>query len=221
MLLDLAAVLLCFVGLLIANRKRAAVSRREMQLLLCTFALLSLCDIFTTGRVFQIRLRAYDAFDTSTQVVLGFTSVQLGLTVAFFWMLMLFGIVGFRFMDDGTPLSIGLILGSATVLFTGTLYISLDTAFDLTDYFQDSRFEEESTALYVLYLGLPLVSCIVFIVSQTILLVKILGEKRPLCKLLPPRAHNGLLTKRSILISGNRVLLWRSTARVHYKSIHM
>jgi hypothetical protein len=141
---------------------------------LATFLLLSICDIITTGRWLTV---------ISNKTTLSiFTSIQLGLIVAFFWMLFLSSVVNFRIVNDGTPLSILLVLGSAILLFIPTLYISLDTAFDITGHFNQDRAKLQNLALYILYLGSPLICAFGYSVCQGIVVINVLGETRPLCK---------------------------------------
>ena len=85
-------------------------------------------------------------------------------------------------MDDGTPVSLFMILGSAVLLFTATLYISLDTGFNLSGHFEDDLFSSRSIPLYILYLVLPLVCVVGYAITQLILVAKVLGERKPLCK---------------------------------------
>lgn len=96
---------------------------------------------------------------------------------------MLNGVVGFQLLDDGTPLSLGLILGSATALFIGTGYIALDTAFSYSGHFDSSRGgDNRNVGLYVLYQLAPLVFLVAFFVLETVLVLKVLGEKKPMCR---------------------------------------
>ncbi|KAI4183405.1 MAG: hypothetical protein L6R41_005410 [Letrouitia leprolyta] len=111
----------------------------------------------------------------------GFTAIHLGAIVATLWVLMLNGIVGFQLLDDGTPLSLGLILGSAAALFVGTGYIALDTAFSYSGHFDSSRGgDNRNVGLYVLYQLAPLVFLAAFFVLETVLVLKVLGEKKPM-----------------------------------------
>lgn len=99
---------------------------------------------------------------------------------------MLNGIVGFQLLDDGTPLSLGLILLSAAALFIGTGYIALDTAFSYSGHFDSSLGgDNRNIGLYVLYQLAPLVFLAVFFLLETILVLRVLGEKKPMCKLFP------------------------------------
>lgn len=94
---------------------------------------------------------------------------------------MLNALVGFQLLDDGTPSSIGLISASAIVLFIGTGYIALDTAFDWTGHFQPSHFNENrNIGLYVLYQLFPLVCLVLFYALEAVLVLRVLGEFRPM-----------------------------------------
>ncbi|KAI4211955.1 MAG: hypothetical protein LQ351_005295 [Letrouitia transgressa] len=94
---------------------------------------------------------------------------------------MLNGIVGFQLLDDGTPLSLGLILFSAVALFVGTGYIALDTAFSYSGHFDGSRTgENRNIGLYVLYQLAPLVFLAAFFILETVLVLRVLGEKKPM-----------------------------------------
>lgn len=49
-----------------------------------------------------------------------FSGLHLGAIAATAWVLLLNAIVGFQLIDDGTPLSVGLVTGSALAFFIGT-----------------------------------------------------------------------------------------------------
>ena len=100
---------------------------------------------------------------------------------------MLNGIVGFQLLDDGTPLSLGIMLLSAVALFVGTGYIALDTAFSWTGHFDGSLDgpNNRNVGLYVLYQLAPLVFLFIFFVLETVLVLRVLGEKKPMCKQFP------------------------------------
>lgn len=93
---------------------------------------------------------------------------------------MLNGIVGYQLMDDGTVLSLGFILLSAIALFVGTGYIALDTAFSWTHRFDPGQ--TRNIALYVLYQLAPLVFLFIFFLLETFLVLRVLGERKPMRK---------------------------------------
>lgn len=111
----------------------------------------------------------------------GFTAVHLGSIVATLWVLLLNGLVGYQLLDDGTPISLGLILLSAIAFFVGTGYIALDTAFSYTSTFVDSLDgDNRNIALYVLYQLFPLICLVGFFILETVLVLRVLGEKKPM-----------------------------------------
>lgn len=96
---------------------------------------------------------------------------------------MMNGAVGYQLLDDGTFVSLGLILGSAAIIFVGTGYIALDTGYSWTGYFNSTLVApNRSYSLYTLYQLVPLVFLFIFLVLETLLVLRVLGEKKPMCK---------------------------------------
>lgn len=94
---------------------------------------------------------------------------------------MLNAVVGYQYIDDGTPLSLGLMTVSAAALLIGTGYIALDTGLHWTGYWDDSYdLPNRNIALYVLYQLVPLIFLVAFYVLETILVLRVLGETRPM-----------------------------------------
>ena len=113
----------------------------------------------------------------------GFTAAHLGAIVATLWVLLLNAVVGFQLIDDGTAASIGLLLLSAIALFLGTGYIALDTAFRWTGHFDPSlTAPNRNIGLYVLYQLVPLVFLALFFILETVLVLRVLGERKPMRK---------------------------------------
>lgn len=94
---------------------------------------------------------------------------------------MLNGVVGYQLLDDGTPISLGLMAGSALAIFIGTGYIALDTGYSWTGHFDSSLTgNNRNIALYVLYQLAPLVFLFVYFCLEAILVTRVLGERKPL-----------------------------------------
>lgn len=105
----------------------------------------------------------------------------MGAIVATLWILLLNGVVGYQIIDDGTPISLGLLIFSALALFVGTGYIALDTGFSWTGHFDQSLAgPNRNIGLYVLYQLLPLVCLAGFFLLETVLVLRVLGEKKPM-----------------------------------------
>ncbi|EXJ91461.1 hypothetical protein A1O3_00009 [Capronia epimyces CBS 606.96] len=180
-LANLGSILFCGIAILVTafllwrtERKAAAVGRREMQLFLLGFFVIEICEIFTVG-----------GFPLDNDVRKGFTAVHLAAITATTWLLLMNAVVGYQLLDDGTPLSLGLIGGSALALFIGTGYIALDTAFSWTGYWDSSLHPpHRNIALYVLYQLAPLVFMFFFFVFESILVLRVLGETKPMVYLV-------------------------------------
>ncbi|KAL6230221.1 hypothetical protein BDW75DRAFT_77382 [Aspergillus navahoensis] len=176
-LANLGSILLAFIAILVSliliwrsDRKQAAVGRREMQLFLLGFIIIEICEIFSVG-----------GFPLKDEVRKGFSAAHIAAITMTCWILFLNALVGFQFLDDGTPASVGLFLFSGLVFFIGTGYIALDTAFNWTGEFatnEDNSYR--NIALYVLYQLFPLVCLVAFFFLETFLVVRILGEFRPM-----------------------------------------
>lgn len=106
--------------------------------------------------------------------------------VATLWILVLNAVVGYQLLDDGTPLSLGLVVASAAALFIGTGYIALDTGFQWTGFWKSSVTQEphRHLALYILYQLVPLVFLFAFFVLETALVIRVLGERKPMMYLV-------------------------------------
>ncbi|KAF4313501.1 Chitin synthase III catalytic subunit [Botryosphaeria dothidea] len=175
-LANLGSILFCGIAIAVSGfllwrseRKQAAVGRREMQLFLLGYIVISICEIFTVG-----------GFPLDGAVRRGFSAVHIAAVVATLWILVLNGAVGFQLLDDGTPLSIGLIAASSIILFVGTGYIALDTTFEWTGYWNDTLDDAKSYSLYTLYQLVPLVFLVIFFVLETYLVIRVLGERKPM-----------------------------------------
>ena len=99
--------------------------------------------------------------------------------------MLLNGVVGYQLLDDGTVISLGAILISAIALFVGTGYIALDTAFSWTGHFAPSLVSPNyNLGLYILYQLVPLVFLFLFFLLESYLVLRVLGERKPMRKLL-------------------------------------
>lgn len=97
------------------------------------------------------------------------------------WILLLNAIVGYQFFDDGTLVSLVPMVVTSAILLIGSGYIALDTGLSWTGYWDDSLGgNNRNIALYVLYQLAPLVFLFLFFVLESILVIKVLGERKPM-----------------------------------------
>jgi hypothetical protein len=174
---NLGSIILCGIAIVVSaflllksERKKAAVGRREMQLFLLGYIIISICEIFSVG-----------GFPLNDTVRVVFSAIHIGMIVATCWILMLNAVVGYQLIDDGTAASLGLLVFSAALFLIGTGYIALDTGLDFTGFWEDSYDPpNRNIALYVLYQLVPLIFLVAFYVLETILVLRVLGETRPM-----------------------------------------
>jgi hypothetical protein len=102
--------------------------------------------------------------------------------------LLLNAVIGYQFLEDGTAISVGLVTVSSAMLFIGTGYIALDTGFSIS-HFWDSSLNAPNTSysLYTLFLLAPLIFLVLFFALEAFLVLRVLGETRPLRKSPRPR----------------------------------
>lgn len=164
------AIVLTLALLVLTEKRKASVGRREMQLFLIGYIIISIAEIFSIG-----------GFPLQRKALLVFSAIHVAAVTATAWVLMLNGFVAFQYLDDGTVVSIALVLGSAAVLFIGTGYIALDTGFSWTGYFSSSLSPpNRNTGLYVLYLLCTLIFLFVFFIIMAFIVLRTLGERGPM-----------------------------------------
>jgi Chitin synthase export chaperone len=156
------------------ERKAAAVGRREMQMFLIGYIVIEICEIFTVG-----------GFPLDHDVRKGFSAIHIAAIVSTLWILLMNALVGFQLLDDGTSLSLALIAGSALAFFVGTGYIALDTGFSWSGFWDSSlQPPHRNLALYTLYQLAPLVFLFLFFILETVLVLRVLGERKPMIYLI-------------------------------------
>lgn len=111
--------------------------------------------------------------------------MHIGAITATFWVLLLNAIVGYQLLDDGTILSVVLVAGSMLLVFLGTGYITMDSrSKDLggwtETFLTTDGGEPRNYALYALYLLFPIVAVAGYFILETVLVLHVLEEKRPM-----------------------------------------
>lgn len=113
------------------------------------------------------------------------------------WVLLMNGFIGYQWIDDGTPLSLGLLLLTGGAIFVGTTYIALDTGFSWTGHFDASLQDpNRNIGLYVLYQLFPLICLVGFFLLEAYLVLRVLGEKKPMGWSLQEKSMMAVLTRR-------------------------
>ncbi|KAI9504687.1 hypothetical protein GGI25_000663 [Coemansia spiralis] len=153
-----------------AHRKLAAVGRREITLLLFFYSVTLILNLVGSDFI----------FDTGkANKWLGV--VNTALEVTFFWILLLFGGVGFQYIADGSFGSILMFVGTGTVIFIAMGYIAADTAFGISSGLKPKASDPfYSPGLFTIYLVFPLIAIVGFMIMQSIIVIRFLAVRRPL-----------------------------------------
>lgn len=178
---NLGTIICCVLALIttvvlywLSDRKKAAVGRREIQVLLISYAIVSFAEIFSVG-----------GFLTDKKALWVFTAIHIGAITATFWLLLVNAVVGYQLMDDGTIQSVSLAAGSALVVFVVVGYVALDTSFNFTGRLVvTNTVLLKSYPLYVLYLLIPLMLLVAYFILETVVVLGVLREKRPMILLI-------------------------------------
>jgi len=158
-----------------------------MQLFLAGYILIAICEIFTIGgfplnksaRLVSCRRNVPAMLQLITAQA--FTAIHIAAITATSWILMLNGAVGYQLLDDGTAVSVGLLLISSLIIFVGTGYIALDTGFSWTGYWDSTLSQtNQAYALYTLYQLVPLLFIVIFFLLEAFLVLRVLGERKPM-----------------------------------------
>ena len=136
--------------------------------------------------------------------------MHIGAITATFWVLLLNAIIGYQLLDDGTVLSVSLVAGSMLLVFLGTGYITMDSranSWSGTFLTLDGG-EYRNYALYALYLLFPIVAAAGYFILETVLVLHVLEEKRPMGRPYSLRVLPWFLVADNIWQCSSAVLLF-------------
>jgi hypothetical protein len=136
---------------------------------------------------------------------------------------MLNGAVGYQLLDDGTAVSVGLLFISSALIFIGTGYIALDTGFSWTnEWVSTLNSPNQAYALYTLYQLVPLVFLVIFFLLEAFLVLRVLGERKPMrTSIITFRLSQLLTTKYSISPRCSTPLRYRPNIPIRRKRPHL
>jgi hypothetical protein len=155
------------------ERRKAAVGRIELRLLLSLYLLTLPFNLLTTGSLLA---------QSSTPLIV-LTAIHVGLVVAFFWVLLANGVVATQVVEDGGMSSLVPTLLPALLLFALTTYIALDTALGITTLIggvSDPPEALRSVPLFVLSSMWPVISSLIYLLLMTHVVLSVLHETRPM-----------------------------------------
>jgi Chitin synthase export chaperone len=70
----------------------------------------------------------------------------------------------------------------AGIFFVATTYIATDTAFGFTSIFKSTPARDlKSIGLFILLIIWPVIAVLLYFVTMSVIVLRVLGEKKPLC----------------------------------------
>ncbi|KAI9351444.1 chitin synthase III catalytic subunit [Obelidium mucronatum] len=148
--------------------KYTAVGRKEIVMFFYMYAVTLIVDFLLIGTIIPPASVVYKYF----------AALHAGLFVSTFWCLMYNGIVGFQWTEDGTPTSLWTLRLSTLTVLLVSFAISILTFLNI------GLTSAAPMALYIVYLILPAVFLVVYVILQIILVCTTLDDRWPLGDLL-------------------------------------
>lgn len=166
----MVAIIIATLLIILAQKRKSAVGRRETQILLGFYIVDCLCEVFTVGGILP-----------SGNVLIGFSAVHVAFVTTTSWLVLYHAVTACQFFDDGGTTSILTLTGSSICIFAPTLYVALDTGYNFTGRFiSNYSLPNKAIALFVLCLVLPLFCLVVAFVIWFVIIVRKLGEPKQL-----------------------------------------
>ncbi|KAI8619025.1 chitin synthase III catalytic subunit [Chytriomyces sp. MP71] len=160
--MECIAILMTAVMIYNIRSKYVAVGRKEFVVLFYLYVATLVNEFLLVSGVIPMASGAYKYF----------VATHIGLIVCAFWSLMFNGFVACQLWEDGTPKSLWLLRGTTFACFFLSFLLSILT-------FTSSAGLSSSSPipLFILYLLLPASFLIIYVVTQTILVVNSLDDR--------------------------------------------
>lgn len=164
------SILVVWLLILRSWRRKAAVARIEVTILLVIYGLIKFFEIFDTGSFLE----------QGGQAIVWLTSIHLTFVVLFFFHLIWFGFLGLQLVEDGSKFSLIPLGACSLFLFIGSIYIFLDTGFGVTHYFSSQPsshlYSPWTFSMVILW---PLIALTIYVFLTSIISIKVLSELKP------------------------------------------
>ncbi|KAJ3047815.1 Chitin synthase, class 7, partial [Rhizoclosmatium hyalinum] len=166
---QIIALIMTLVMIYYIRSKYTAVGRKEIVMFFYMYAATIIVDFLLIGTIIPPASIVYKYF----------TALHAGLFVSTFWCLMYNGIVGFQWTEDGTPQSLWTLRLSTLAVLLITFTVSILTFFNL-----GGLSSAAPMGLFIMYLILPAIFLITYLVLQITLVLTTLDDRWPLGDLL-------------------------------------
>lgn len=165
LIIDIIALFMTIIMIFHIRSKYTAVGRKEMVLFFYLYFLLIILDFITISGIIPISSVVYPYF----------VAAYMGLTSAMCWCLVINGLIGFQWAEDGTNLSVWSFWLSSLVVFGVMYFVSIATFKNVAAF--DSG---HPIGLFIVYFIFNPFCLLVYFVLQIILVVNTLDEYWPL-----------------------------------------
>ncbi|KAJ2387547.1 Chitin synthase, class 7 [Coemansia sp. RSA 2611] len=165
LIIDIIALFMTIIMIVHVRSKYTAVGRKEMVMVFYIYFVMIILDFITISGIIPISSVVYPYF------VAGY----LGLTSAMCWCLMLNGVVGFQWTEDGTAASLWTFRLTSLVIFGLMYFISIATFKEV-----GSFSKAHPIGLFIMYFIFNPFCLLVYVVLQVIVVVNTLDEYWPL-----------------------------------------
>ncbi|KAJ1337532.1 Chitin synthase export chaperone [Microdochium nivale] len=168
-IIHILALAMTVIMILHIRGKFTAVGRKEILAVFYIYMLLSFFSLLVDAGVVPPGNDAYPYF----------VSVQNGFTSALVTCLLINGFVGFQLYEDGTPLSVWMLRFCSAVAFIISFLVSLATFRDFA-----GMGPTNTIGLFVVLYILNAVQLVVYVVLQTLLVLRTLQDRWPLATVI-------------------------------------
>jgi Chitin synthase export chaperone len=108
------------------------------------------------------------------------------------------------------------------IFFLATTYVAADTAFGFTNIFKSTPARDlKSVGLFILLVIWPVVAVLLYFVTMSVIVLRVLEEKKPLCKTLLYWHRHLLILVNSVLHGCARDFYWLSAVVPFVECSHM
>ncbi|KAK0543887.1 hypothetical protein OC846_005765 [Tilletia horrida] len=173
----IVACCLCFTFVVIMvlriSQRVAAVARQEMKILFLTYAAILPLQLLTSGSLLK----------QGSETLVVFTAMQEALQSCLYWVLLACAVVLTQVVDDGGAASLVPLALFYVAIFTMTMVVSLDAAYDFAHFALHSGHVLEDLydpTLYTISFLIPLVGATMYALLVVYVSVGMLQEFKPL-----------------------------------------
>ncbi|KAJ1675302.1 Chitin synthase, class 7 [Spiromyces aspiralis] len=165
LIIDILAIIMTVIMIYHVRSKYTAVGRKEMVMYFYFYLVMTILDFITISGIIHYSSPVYPYF----------VAAYLGMTSAMCWCLLLNGMVGFQWAEDGTALSLWTFRLSSLVIFGVMYFVSIGTFKEIA-----GLSKSHPIGLFIFYFIFNSICLLIYVILQIILVINTLDEYWPL-----------------------------------------